>query len=253
MTQATFDPSGYDIEYVTFATESGESYNSKTDWKLLRAKFEISDPQLRKYEVMVPGRDGMLDLSDALGGAYFGNRSVKVSFLCLNWLEERFHLLASTMRNAIDGKTCRIVLSSDSSYFWRGRPQVVAEWDGSGASSLTVEAEVEPFKYSISSSYDPWVWDTFSFVNGVIVQEADVTLNNQTKTVTLPADRAGGKPVLWLSNGSVQAKLSTQQEWKSLESGRNTFPEITMDKEESVVLQLKGTGTVGIDYRLGSL
>lgn len=253
MMQATFNPSTYDVDYVTFTIEGGATYSSKDDWNLLRAHIELGDPQIRKFEVTVPGRDGTLDLTESLGGAYFSNRDVSIRFICLNWMEERFHLLASTIRNAVEGKTCRISFSDDSSYFWRGRPQVEAVWQGNGASEVTITASVEPYKYSISSSYDPWLWDTFSFVNGIIVQEADIVLNNQTVERVLPADRARGKPTIWLNRGSVKVKLSTMSTWLTLKSGANVFPEIRMDAQNAQTLQLKGTGTVGLDYRLGSL
>lgn len=253
MTQATFDPSAYDVAYAIFAVDGGESYNSKEDWSLLRAHFEVGDPQLRKYEVTIPGRDGVLDLSEALGGAYYGDREISIRFICINWIEERFHLLASTIRNEIEGRVCRISFSDDLGYFWRGRPQVEATWRGNGTSEITITVTVEPFKYALTSSYEPWVWDSFSFVTGVVTQQSDIALSGGTETVTLPRDPARGKPTLWLNSGSARAKLSTQSAWMTLKAGANLFPEIRMSDSADVVLQLNGTGSVGIEYRVGSL
>ena len=253
MTQATFDPSPYDVDFATFAVEGGASYNTRDDWSLLRAHVEVGDPQLRKYEVEIPGRDGVLDLSEALGGIYYENRVISIRFICLNWVEERFHLLASVIRNAIEGRVCQISLSDDLGYYWRGRPQVEAEWRGNGASEVTITVIVEPFKYSSVSSYEPWLWDPFSFVNGVVTQQSDIALSGGTETVTLPRDPARGKPTLWLNSGSARAKLSTQSAWMTLKAGANLFPEIRMSDSVDVVLQLNGTGSVGIEYRVGSL
>ena len=207
----TVDASDYD-NYATFSVEGGQSY-STLDWDFFRCGMEVSDPQVRRYEVQVPGRDGSLDLTEALGGVYFEDRKVTVELRCVNWTEEKFHVLASTVRNAIEGRMCRITLSADLGYYWRGRPTVEAVWNPLGASDVKITAKVAPYKYSVLTSYEPWQWSPFSFVNGVISQQSDVVLNNETKSVTLPKDPAKGKPTL----------------------------------------MLKGTGRVGVEYRLGSL
>jgi hypothetical protein len=255
MTQPTYDPSEYPgASYVTITVEDNSSiYDTLNDWNLVLTHVSIDDADARRFEVTVPGRDGTLDLSSALGGIYYENRQITLEFACKNYIAERFNLLASTMRNALDGKICRAILSNDSSYFWRGRPQVSVEWGGLNHTVVVVTIMAEPYKYSISSSYDPWLWSPFSFVNGVIVQEADIVLNNQTVEHVLPADRARGKPTIWLNRGSVQVKLSTMSTWLTLKAGANVFPEIRMDAQNAQTLQLKGTGTVGLDYRLGSL
>lgn len=255
MTQPTYDPSEYPgASYVTITVEDNSSiYDTLNDWNLVLTHVSIDDANTRRFEVTVPGRDGTLDLSSALGGIYYENREVKLSFICLNYETGRFHLLASTIRNAIDGKLCRFTLSDDSSYFWRGRPQVTAVWPEIEHTAIEITLDAEPYKYSVSSSYDPWIWNTFSFVNGVIVQESDIVLNNQTVEHVLPADRARGKPTIWLNRGSAQVKLSTMSTWLTLKAGANVFPEIRMDAQNAQTLQLKGTGTVGLDYRLGSL
>ena len=253
MTQATFDPSSYDVAYVLFAVEGGESYDSKDDWSLLRAHVEVGDPQLRRFEVTIPGRDGVLDLSEALGGAYYGNREISARFICLNWIEERFHLLASTIRNAIEGRVCRITFSDDLGFFWRGRPQVEATWRKNGTSEIVITATVDPFKWNSTSSYEPWLWDSFNFVTGVVTQQSDISLSGDTETVTLPRDPARGKPTLWLNSGNARAKLSNQSAWQVLKAGANLFPEIRMSDSGEVALQLNGTGSVGVEYRVGSL
>ena len=253
MTRQNYEPLS-NAPHVTFYNEeTGAQYQTATDWDLVWRKAEIEDAQARRFSVVVPGRDGELDLSAALGGIYYENRQITLEFACKNYIAERFNLLASTMRNALDGKMCRLILSNDSSYFWRGRPQVSVEWGGLNHTVVVVTIMAEPYKYSISSSYDPWLWNPFSFVNGVIVQESDIVLNNQTVEHVLPADRARGKPTIWLNRGSVKVKLSTMSTWLTLKAGANVFPEIRMDAQNAQTLQLKGTGTVGLDYRLGSL
>lgn len=255
MTAQTLDPTRYDVPYATFTVEkTNVSYNTKSAWKLFRAHFEIDDAELRRYEVVVPGRDGKLDLSDALGGTYFEDRNITMTFRCINYTSERFHLLASTIRNAIDGKKCRIVLSDDPAYYWSGRPQVEASWDGD-KSDIVITASVFPYKLSTVTGYEAWKWDPFSFVDGRITKQEDVVLENQTKSVSLPIDPARGKVTLWLNSGDVSAQMVAYGDytWHKLKSGVNTFPTIRLSDEKRVWLNLRGTGSVGVEYRLGSL
>lgn len=253
MTKATYTPLS-NAPYVTFEIEgTGYVYNSATDWNLVLNRFEIADAEARKYAVLVPGRDGTLDLSDALGGVYYENREIEIRFYCVNYTAERFHLLASTMRNVLDGNTTRVVFSDDLAFFWRGRPQVSAEWGGLNYSVVTVTMSAEPYKLNAISSYDAWKWDPFNFVTGVITQTDDIILNGSTETLTLPMDPARGKPTLWLNTGSARAKLSGEQTWHTLKAGANLFPEIRMSPTSEVTLMLDGTGSVGVEYRVGSL
>jgi len=247
----TVDASDYG-NYATFELEDGTEY-STLDWDFFRCGIEVSDPEVRRYEVRVPGRDGALDLTEALGGRYFDDRTVTVRLRCVNGTEEKFHLLASTVRNAIEGRVCKIVLSADQGYFWKGRPTVDAEWKPLGASDVTISAKVAPYKYSVTSSYDPWLWDSFSFVDGVITDESDITLTGGTTSVSLPKDPARGKPTLWLNTGNARARLSTDPNWHTLKSGANLIPEIRQSADGTVTLMLNGTGSVGIEYRIGSL
>lgn len=239
---------------VTFTDEeTGAVYDTLEDWSLIWRSVDIEDAQARRYAVTIPGRDGVLDLSEALGGVYYENRNIALSFACVNYTTERFHLLAATIRNALDGKMCRVVLSDDSGYFWRGRPQVTAEWGGLNHTVIRISVDAEPFKYNSVSSYDPWLWDPFNFVTGVITQTSDIELSGGVETVTLPKDPARSKPTLWLNRGNARAKVGSDGTWKTLKSGANVFPEIRMNENASCVLYLEGSGSVGVEYRVGSL
>jgi len=183
----------------------------------------------------------------------YDNRQITMRFVCQNYTTENFQLLAATIRNAIKGKTCRVSSSSDLGFFWRGRPDVEAAWPALEHTELTITMDAEPYKLNSVSSYDPWLWDSFSFVNGVVTDDSDISLDDETKTVVLPKDPARGKPTLWLNTGSAKARVSTDQTWHVLKSGANVFPEIRMSADTAQTLLLNGTGSVGVEYRVGSL
>jgi len=276
MTNTTYEPLE-NAPYVLFTVEdTGRQYRSSTSvepepmgigittttgpepepgiigWNLVLNGFEIADAVARKYEVTVPGRDGTLDLSNALGGVYYENRRIEMSFSCVNYIADMFHVLASDMRNALDGKIVRAEFSHDTTFFWRGRAQVDAKWCGRW-SKISVTVDAEPFKYNVTSSYDPWLWDTFNFYSGIITQASDIELTGETVSEVLPADPARGKPTLWLNTGNAQARLSTEKVWHTLKPGANMIPEIRLNPDGETTLLLNGTGSVGIEYRIGSL
>lgn len=245
------------LDFILFEDEAtGEEYDTR-EWGYFQAPImEIPDAQARRYQVTVPGRDGALDLTDALGGTSYENRELSFRFVFENGNEERYHHEASRIRNLMDGRRFRATLSHDNQWYWTGRCHVEARRMGRVLTSLTVTMDAEPFKRSTTSSYEPWLWDPFSFVDGIIIHQEDVVLDNSTETVELPVDPAASKVTLWLNagnSGAVQAKMSTERTWHALKRGANTIPEIRMDRAASTYLQLRGTGTVGIEYRLGSL
>jgi hypothetical protein len=220
---------------------------------LILVNEDIGNPDTRTHGVAVPGKDGKLDLTEALGGFVFENRTISLEFRVIEHTTTRFHATASKLRNAINGRKMKIILGDDPGYYWIGRCSVDASHIGRSVSTVEVKMDAEPFKRSVVSSYDPWEWDRFSFVDGVVTQPKDVVLTGSMKSVALPLDPARGRVVLWLNTGSAQARLSTDATWHALASGANSMPEIRMSDTATSTLYLTGTGTVGVEYRVGSL
>ena len=245
-------------EHVTIIIDAtGEVVDLRT-LDFLLADYTIPDPNAKKHEVQVPGRDGTLDLTEALGGVYFENRSIELVLKGNAVTSEHFQLKCSQLRNTLDGKVCRLTFSDDPSYYWIGRMAVDAERMGRHHMTITLHLDAYPYKLKIDGSYDPWRWDPFSFVDGEITHPEDVVVNNQTKTFTLPTDPARQKATLWLNSGSSGSVwVRTNREDPStrhlLRLGRNRFPEVRMAADVETTLYITGTGSVGVDYRRGSL
>lgn len=245
-------------EHVSITIDSTNTIVDLRDMDFLLASYSIPDPEAKKHEVQVPGRDGTLDLTEALGGVYFENRTIDIDLNGNAVTSEQFQLKCSQLRNALDGKVCKVSFSDDPAYYWLGRVSVDAERLGRHHMSITLHVDAYPYKLSFISSYEPWLWDPFSFVDGVITRPEDVVLNNQTKTVTLPTDPARQKVTLWLNTGSsgsvwVRTNRESSTTRHLLRLGRNRFPEVRMMPDVTTTLYLTGTGSVGVDYRRGSL
>lgn len=245
-------------EYATITISATNTVYDLRDLGFLLADYKIPDPAARRHEIKVPGRDGTLDLTESLGGVYFENRTIRLDLNGNAITSEHFQRNCSTLRNALDGKLCKLTFSDDPQFYWLGRAAVGAERLGRHHMSITITLDAYPYKLKIDGSYDPWRWDPFSFVDGMVTHPEDVVLSNQTKTVTLPADPARQKVTLWLNTGSSgSVRVRTNREATSayhlLRLGRNRFPEVRMEANTETTLYLTGTGSVGIDYRQGSL
>jgi hypothetical protein len=251
---STVDPRDLSVQgYCTFTDNTTMRATDSRDLDLILTDIAISDPVARRFEVTIPGKDNALDLTEALGGVYFDRRTVTLQFRCINWTPQRHWYLASQLRNLLDGRKMRVTTYDDPAYFWLGRCSVESERPNGMTSDITVTVDADAHKYSVEGSYDAWKWSPFSFVDGVITQVADVVLNNQTKTVMLPKDPARGKPTLWFNTGDYVHARTNRGNWHQLKRGANTYPDIRMSDAEETTLYLMGTGTVGVDYRLGSL
>ena len=88
----------------------------------------------------------------------------------------------------LHGRKLRMVLEDDPEYYYEGRFWVES-WDsgndGSG-STITIGYSVDPYKMSILSSLNDWLWDPFNFYNGVIQSSIfnNIVLNSTKNQIT---------------------------------------------------------------------
>lgn len=62
-------------------TRTGNKKTPYEDWSMVMTSKEIGFPEIRKQQVVIPGRDGVLDLTDSItGDVVYGNRKVSMSF-----------------------------------------------------------------------------------------------------------------------------------------------------------------------------
>lgn len=103
-----------------FGVIIGEKHTYR-DWGLVCTRIEIADPERKTYLVSVPGRDGDLDLSEALTGeANYGNREIKMEFIRREKEFARWHVKYSDILDYCHGQRRRIILDSDRGYFMMG-------------------------------------------------------------------------------------------------------------------------------------
>lgn len=154
--------------------------NTWDTFHMVAEKRPYIAPPEPKYEYIdVPGRDGSLDYTQSLSGyPNYNNRTGSWDFIIVNdfyepvdtyeaWFETYSKVMA-----AIQGKIVIVVLEDDLSYYYKGRLHVSGLDSERNYSKLTIDYNLEPYKRYIYTTLDTnWLWDPFSFVNGVIPQE----------------------------------------------------------------------------------
>lgn len=227
---------------VTFGTK-----HSYKDFGLILTSKELNLPDPKTETVDVTGMDGTLDLTDAItDDVKFKNRKLSFTFTVMNPVKHWFTIL-STITNFLHGKKLRVVMDDDPNYYYEGRCSVNKFKTDKRTATIQVDCDVEPFKMEINSAGQPWVWDTFSFVDGIIyVNEVKVL---GSATVNLINRRKIVSPTFTCTSAMT---VSFNSQTISIPKGTTTVLDIRLQDGDNYVT-FKGTGTVTIQYKGGSL
>lgn len=238
-----------------YVEDSGKTFHTLTDWDFaLGNNNYIGDPEMETTYIQVPGRDGLIDASEIVSGRRIYTRR-ELSFE-LGGIRDRMNWdgVISALRNEVHGRICRLVLDNDESYFWRGRVfiQGFDRFRDLGTFTLAVP-NADPYKYDVTSSVDPWLWDPFNFQTGVITQTGSHVISG-SGSITIPHGHMLTCPEIVVSdklsaNFTVIFNGSTYE----LLQGSNKIPSIMVGGEQQAVLDFNGSATVQIVYRGGSL
>lgn len=241
---------------VSFEIEAtGTTYHSYDDWGLYVTNTDcIGEPKQYTRYIEVPGRNGLLDLSEVVSGRQtYTGREIKIA---LAGLRDKVHWdsVISTFRNDINGKVCRITFDNDPLYFWRGRIVIKDFQSVLNLGTFTVDIpNADPYKYDVNSSTDPWLWDPFNFETDVITQIGAIVVSG-TASVTIPRGHMLTCPKFVVSDMlSPTFTVTYAGTAYSLSAGTNTIPAILVGGDTEATLDFTGSATVQIVYRGGSL
>lgn len=238
-----------------YVEDTGKTFHTVNDWNLgLGNNNYIGDPEMETTYISIPGRDGLIDVSEAISGRRIYKKrelAFELGGIHPHW---NWDATISGMRNNIEGRVCRLTLDNDAEYYWRGRVfiQGFDRFRSLGTFTLAVP-NADPYKYDVLSSSDPWLWDPFNFETGEIIQEeAHVVVGSET--VTIPHGHMPTCPDLVVSD-KISGVFSVAFEGTAynLNVGSNKIPAIMVGGDRDAVLQFIGTATVQIVYRGGSL
>lgn len=193
------------------------------------------------------GSDGVLDFSESLtGDTKYQNRILTI---ILNKAKNQSCLAEySKIQNDLHGKRMKIILSEDQNFYYYGKVKVKDYDRYSLVHFIEIECDVEPYKYDLTSSDEDWLWDPFSFEDGIINETKDLVVNGELE-ITIIGRRMKVVPKFTCDN---PLQLIFNGTTYNLPSGTSYSPDIEICEGENV-LKFVGNGTVTIEYRGGSL
>lgn len=227
----------------------GEKH-SYTDWNLILITKTVGFPSPKTETEDIPGADGSLDFSEALtGDIHYENRTLEFEFEMIapirNWDNK-----INEITNYLHGRKFKIILDSDPSFYYYGRVSINDFKSNKSTGTITIEADVEPYKYDLCSSTEDWLWDPFNFETGIINELSSIKISGE-KDITIIGRRMKVVPTIEVKNTN-DMKVEFEGNSYSLQEGKQRILNIEI-KEGKNHLKFIGTGEITIDYRGGCL
>lgn len=157
-------------------------FNTWTDWHLVPTSRPHVVPATPKYSFTdIPAAHGSLDLTEALNHyVKFNQREGTWAFYIDNDIEDDWSLIYSKIANDLGGQKFKVVLMDDPNWYYIGRVDVSDFSTGNDYSQITLSYKLEPFKYSIYSTLEDWLWDPFCFETDRIYDWAEINVVGKT-------------------------------------------------------------------------
>lgn len=194
---------------ITFVTSDGETSIStwNTDdasnslFLVPRSKPMVNPPAVKTNTIEIPGANGDIDMTDIpLGYPVYGKRTGSWEFIHAedisnrSWDEEYARIMA-----ALHGKRLMAILGDDPTHFYIGRFSVNAFKGEDNWDTVTIDYDLDSFKYNIWTTVEDWFWDPFDFWYGTIETRemfVDIPLNYGNQTIiTYTQALIGNAPV----------------------------------------------------------
>ena len=118
--------------------------HSYDDLNLVLSEVSIPPATAKTNFVDIPGGDGSVDLTEALGEVKFEDRECRFTFTVFP--SEDFEVKKRKISNLLNGKRCRIVVDKDPDYYWTGRCSIDEYASDKNLHKIVVGAVVAPYK-----------------------------------------------------------------------------------------------------------
>lgn len=234
--------------------------NTYDDWHLVSTSRPVfNPPKVKSNYLEIPGRDGVIDLSDSLiGRATYGNRTGSWEFIVLNEYGqgEDWTTLYTEIMEYLHGQSYKIILADDDpSFYYVGRLDV-NQWRSSQTwSRIVIDYNVGPYKYDLAYTDEGWLWDPFNFETGYVQSVRNLPIAANATTNVIVINRIENYIPIILTSASGMT-VTWEGNTYNLDKGTNTVSEIKLAIGENT-LPFHNTGNatalVTIDIRGGRL
>lgn len=227
----------------------GLTRHTYSDFGLIQTQLaEVSPPAPKTKYIDIPGADGSVDLTEALTGeVQYEERSIKMEF-AIPGRSPEWRRIYSDMGDFLQGERMLLILDEDPGYYYDGRFKVDGWHFKDGNTVITISGRVEPYKYERYSSVEDWLWDDFSFIDGIIRDYREIAVNGEY-ALTISGRKLKVVPTFTVS-GSI--RVSYKNVTYELPEGKSRAAGIRLGEGDNVLL-FSGSGVVTVDYRGGRL
>lgn len=210
--------------------------------------YNIQAPTPKTISVDTPFANGGIFLNP-LGIPIFNNRTITIT---LDYKPKNFadiYFKYSEILTLVYKKEKQqIVFDWDSQFFYFGRCvscEIEREYDKYATYTLTFECE--PYKYDIAIAGEPWLWDPFNFLNGIIYSKPTQIVGSGTITL---ANRL--KPVIPIFKVTQPCTIAWKGKTYKLVTGSNRIADVLLPPGTSTIT-VTGTTTITVSYHVGEL
>lgn len=127
-----------------------DNIHSYTDLNLILSAVNIPPATPKTTYVDIPGGDGSLDLTEALGAVRYKNRECTFTFTVFPY--EDFEEKKTQISNILNGIRYRITLDKDSGYYWDGRCAINGYESDKNLHKIVISASVAPYKMKVDQT-----------------------------------------------------------------------------------------------------
>lgn len=223
--------------------------NTWDDWHLIpSSRPSAALPEPNTNAVDIPFRDGALDISEAVTGYMtYKDRAGSWEFYIAN----DYHYWVALKReitNYLHGRKMCVVFEDDPGFYYEGRLSVDEFQSQQVNSTITIAYTLRPYKLSMVTTGEKWLWDPFSFVDGVINSAVDQTVPCAIK---LHGGRMRAGISVMTTNSGCKVSLNGGTP-VTLNQGVTRLPDMILEDGENTLV-FTGSGYVTVTYREGSL
>lgn len=234
---------------------SFDELHTADDFGLLFVRREISAPEPQTSLIEIPGRNGVIDMSESLTGrVQYKTREISITFRTFTPYED-WQRLTTRIANALHGKRMQIVFDDDAMFYYSGRVSVSGFTQiGRDVGEMIISAtDVQPYKYDRTTSDEGWLWDPFSFEYGVIPGPASITAPGD---IVFVPEEYTDQFIIKVAGSSLAVVMTINGDNTKTYpciSGNNVFYDLPLVPGVENTLSFTGNGTVTLSYRGGRL
>lgn len=217
------------------------------DWGLKIEEILIGFPEPKTNLIDIPGADGNIDLTEAMGEISYKNRQIEFTFDAMGSYEN-WHGLCTDIANYLHGKRLKVILDTDPYYYYIGRLSLDSKKTNDTLHEIVIAGDMDPYKYEMQSSLEDWLWDPFNFRTGIIRNYKNIQVDG-SKTLKITGRRKPIVPTIIASNAMT---VSFEGKTYALVAGEQKIYRIVVREGENW-LTFSGNGTISVDYRGGIL